>query len=61
MKDFLESWKRRAGELKVEVYAIYLAYKDPRVPWYAQIFAACVIAYTFSPIDLTPDPIPILG
>ena len=61
MKDFLESWKRRAGELKIEVYTIYLAYKNPRVPWYARIFAACVIAYAFSPIDLIPDPIPILG
>ncbi|HYN87922.1 MAG TPA: YkvA family protein, partial [Ardenticatenaceae bacterium] len=43
------------------VYALYLAYKDPRVPWYARLFAACVVAYAFSPIDLIPDPIPILG
>jgi uncharacterized membrane protein YkvA (DUF1232 family) len=47
--------------LKVETYAIYLAYKDPRVPWYARIFAACVVGYAFSPIDLVPDPIPVLG
>ena len=40
---------------------MYLAYKDPRVPWYARIFAACVVGYAFSPIDLIPDPIPILG
>jgi uncharacterized membrane protein YkvA (DUF1232 family) len=58
---FLESWKRRVGELKTEVYAIYLAYKDPRVPWYARIFAALVVGYAFSPIDLIPDPIPVLG
>lgn len=57
----LESWKRRAGELKIQVYALYLAYKDPRVPLYARIFAACVVGYAFSPIDLIPDPIPILG
>jgi uncharacterized membrane protein YkvA (DUF1232 family) len=61
MKEFVQSWKRRARELKVEVYAIYLAYKDPRVPWYARIFAACVVGYAFSPIDLIPDPIPVLG
>ncbi len=57
----IEQWKQRAGQLKVEVYAIYLAYRDPRVPWYARIFAACVVGYAFSPIDLIPDPIPILG
>ena len=61
MKQCAERWKQRARQLKVEVYAIYLAYRDPRVPWYARIFAACVVGYAFSPIDLTPDPIPILG
>lgn len=53
--------KRWAGRLKAEVYALYRAYKDPRVPWYARIFAACVVGYAFSPIDLIPDAIPILG
>ncbi len=54
----LESWARR---LKVEVYALYLAYKDPRVSWYARIFAAVVVGYAFSPIDLIPDVVPVLG
>ena len=57
----LESWRERARALKVETYAIWLAYKDPRVPWYARVFAACVVGYAFSPIDLVPDPIPVLG
>jgi uncharacterized membrane protein YkvA (DUF1232 family) len=57
----LEQWKRWAKGLKVEVYALYLAYRDPRVPWYARLVAACVVAYAFSPIDLIPDPIPVLG
>lgn len=61
MQERIESWKQRARELKIQVYAIYLAYKDPRVPLYARIFAACVVGYAFSPIDLIPDPIPILG
>jgi uncharacterized membrane protein YkvA (DUF1232 family) len=56
-----EAWKHRARQLKIETYAIYLAYRDPRVPWYARLFAACVVGYAFSPIDLIPDPIPILG
>lgn len=61
MENLTERWKRQAGEISKEVYAIYLAYRDPRVPWYARIFAACVVGYAFSPIDLIPDPIPILG
>ena len=61
MGRIIERWKQRARGLKIEVYAIYLAYKDPRVPLYAKIFAACVVGYAFSPIDLIPDPIPILG
>ena len=54
-------WKQRDRQLKTETYAVYLAYKDPRVPWYARIFAACVVGYAFSPIDLIPDFVPILG
>ena len=57
----VENLKKWAGRLKVEVYALYLAYRDPRVPLYARIFAACVVGYAFSPIDLIPDPIPVLG
>ncbi|MBA3426202.1 MAG: YkvA family protein [Rubrobacteraceae bacterium] len=57
----MEAWKQWARKLKVEVYALYLAYRDPRVPWYARVFAACVVGYAFSPIDLIPDPIPVLG
>jgi uncharacterized membrane protein YkvA (DUF1232 family) len=57
----VERLKRWAGRLKAELYALYLAYRDPRVPLYARVFAACVVGYAFSPIDLIPDPIPVLG
>ena len=57
----LGEWKQWAGRLKSETYALYLAYKDPRVPLYAKLFAALVVGYAFSPIDLIPDPIPVLG
>ncbi len=60
-KNFFEGWKQQARRLKTEVYALYLAYRDPRVPWYARLFAACVVGYAFSPIDLIPDVIPVLG
>jgi uncharacterized membrane protein YkvA (DUF1232 family) len=57
----IEAWKRWAKQLKTETYALYLAYKDARTPWYARLFAALVVGYAFSPIDLIPDPIPVLG
>lgn len=57
----IDIWKQRARCLKREIYALYLANKDPRVPWYARLFTACVIGYGLSPIDLIPDFIPILG
>ncbi len=57
----IEKWKQRARQLKIETYALYLAYRDPRVPWYARVWAAGVAAYAFSPIDLIPDFIPVLG
>src|SRR5215216_2175676 len=57
----LEKLKARAHALKTEVYAIYLAARDPRTPWYARALVFFVVAHTFSPIDLIPDFIPILG
>jgi len=57
----LDRWKERAQQLKTETYALYIAYKDPRVPWYAKVLAAFVVAHTLSPIDLIPDFIPVLG
>ena len=57
----LESWRLRARQLKTETYALYLAYRDPRTPWYARLFAAVVVGYAFSPVDLVPDFVPVLG
>ena len=57
----LEKLKARARALKTEAYAIYLAARDPRTPWYAKALIFFVVAHTFSPIDLIPDFIPILG
>jgi uncharacterized membrane protein YkvA (DUF1232 family) len=56
-----ESWKQRARQLESETYTLYLAYKDPRVPWYAKAFAALLVGYVFSPIDPIPDVIPVIG
>jgi len=57
----LSQLKTRARELKLEASAILIAARDPRTPWYAKALIFFVAAHTFSPIDLIPDFIPILG
>jgi len=61
MTRVLTALKQKAKSLKTETYVLYLAYKDPRVPWYAKAFMLVVVAYFLSPVDLIPDFIPILG
>lgn len=56
-----EKFKQHARALKSEALAVYLAAKDPRTPWYVKALVFFVVAHTFSPIDLIPDFIPILG
>lgn len=58
MNGKLKDWARA---LKRDVHAVYLASRDPRVPWYAKALAVIVAGYALSPIDLVPDFIPILG
>jgi uncharacterized membrane protein YkvA (DUF1232 family) len=57
----LNGLRKKVEALKNETYALYLAYRDPRVPWYAKAVAAATVAYAVSPIDLIPDFIPVLG
>jgi uncharacterized membrane protein YkvA (DUF1232 family) len=54
----LREWAR---SLKRDIVALWLAARDPRVPWYAKATAGAVAAYALSPIDLIPDFIPVLG
>jgi uncharacterized membrane protein YkvA (DUF1232 family) len=54
-------WREQAHRLQREVYTLSLACRDPRVPWYVKALAAGLVAYAFSPIDLIPDFIPVLG
>ena len=54
----LKDWARR---MKTDTLALYLASRDPRVPWHAKAMAMATAAYAFSPIDLIPDFIPVLG
>jgi len=61
MSVWLEKLKTKANQLKGETYALYLAYRHPATPRYAKIFAGLVVGYAFSPLDLIPDFIPVLG
>ncbi len=53
--------RRRAKRMKRQLWAVYLAMKDPATPILARAAIVCAIAYAASPIDLIPDFIPILG
>jgi uncharacterized membrane protein YkvA (DUF1232 family) len=53
--------KQHTRVLKAETFALYLAARDPRTPWYAKLLVAVIAAYAFSPIDLIPDFVPVLG
>ena len=57
----LQKWKDYARALKTEIYALTIAYRDPRTPWYAKAWALAVVAYALNTIDLIPDFIPVLG
>lgn len=58
MADRVKGWART---VKRDVHALYLASRDPRVPWYAKALAIAVAGYALSPIDLIPDFIPVVG
>jgi uncharacterized membrane protein YkvA (DUF1232 family) len=57
----IETLKMHARRLKADTFALYVAARDPRTPWYAKLLAACIVGYALSPIDLIPDFVPVLG
>jgi uncharacterized membrane protein YkvA (DUF1232 family) len=58
---WLTTLHQRARQLKAETWALALAVRDPRTPWYTKLLVASIVAYACSPIDLIPDFIPVLG
>ena len=60
MRSF-SGWAARARKFRIDAHALYLACRDPRTPWYAKAVAALVVGYAISPLDLIPDPIPVIG
>jgi uncharacterized membrane protein YkvA (DUF1232 family) len=57
----MASLRSKVRALEADTYALYLASRDPRVPWPAKAVAAITVAYALSPIDLIPDFIPVIG
>jgi uncharacterized membrane protein YkvA (DUF1232 family) len=55
------TWKQTAQQLQKEVQIFYFVVKHPKVPWYARLVAACIAGYVFSPIQLIPSFIPVIG
>lgn len=53
--------KERAGKLKTDLPALFLALKDRETPMLAKVLAGITVAYALSPVDLIPDFIPVLG
>jgi uncharacterized membrane protein YkvA (DUF1232 family) len=59
--ELLKKLREKTRNLNTEIYALYLAYKHPRVSWVARLVIALTIGYALSPIDLIPDFIPVFG
>ena len=55
------AWRGRLRALKREVLTVWCVARHPRLPWAVRGLALGVAAYAFSPIDLIPDVIPVLG
>ena len=54
-------WRARLRALKRQALTVWHAARDPRLPWPVRLLAMAVAAYAFSPIDLVPDFVPVLG
>ena len=51
----------RMRALKRKCVVLQLALRHKRTPWYAKTCGILTLLYAFSPIDLIPDFIPVLG
>ena len=56
-----QRWKQTVKKLKRDILALYWVAHDPRTPRWIKGLVIAIVAYAFSPIDLIPDMIPVLG
>ena len=57
----MREWRARLQALKRQALQVWFVARHPRLPWHVRVLAMAVAAYAFSPIDLIPDFIPVLG
>jgi uncharacterized membrane protein YkvA (DUF1232 family) len=53
--------REEAQRLQKDAYIIYFVFRHPRTRWTARVVAACTVGYLFSPIQLIPSFIPVIG
>ncbi|KHO14465.1 hypothetical protein NT90_15485 [Acinetobacter baumannii] len=58
---WVQSLKEWAKRLRKQIIILWFASRHPQMPWLPKVIAVVAVAYAFSPIDLIPDFIPILG
>jgi len=55
------TWRQQSQRIQTEAQTFYFAVKHPRVHWYAKLVAVCTAGYLFSPVQLIPNFIPVIG
>lgn len=61
MGETIAKIKARSKKIKHDFFVLVEAYKHPKTPIYVKLLSIIIVAYAFSPIDLIPDFIPVLG
>jgi uncharacterized membrane protein YkvA (DUF1232 family) len=55
------TWRQRARLIQKKAHVFYFVSKHPRTPWYAKLVAACTAGYLFSPVQIIPNYVPVIG
>lgn len=55
------TWRQKARLLQKKAHVFYFVSKHPKTPWYAKLVAACTAGYLFSPVQIIPNYIPVIG
>ena len=57
----VENWRQQAERLLTDAHTLYFVSKHSRTRWHMKCVTACSIAYLFSPVQLIPSFIPVVG
>lgn len=62
---WLADWRLRLRQKLIlvtkQIYLLYLIIKHEEVPWPAKLAGGCALAYIFSPVQLIPNFMPVIG